>query len=168
MWEMYRKKDAGPVRTVRFLLIFATKGCIGLNGGVHTMRLQQPHQLLYSPLHAKTNCSCKSQCCNRLKDVSVLHERSCKSILCANAFRLNCRPLWLSCYVWSNSSWLLFLGSWRFHMHIMLNSFPQTNHVKDSMCTIGVANQIIAWCGEPITAWHVRMYSYSTSTLTVT
>ena len=63
--------------------------------------------------------------CNRLKDVSVLHQRSCEGILPANAFRLNCRLLWLSCHVWFNSSWLPFLGSWHYHMHIMLNSSPQ-------------------------------------------
>ena len=32
-------------------------GCTGLNGTVHTMRLQQHYQLLYSPLIAKTNRS---------------------------------------------------------------------------------------------------------------
>ena len=32
----------------------------------------------------------------------------------------------------------------------MHNSSLPTNHIKDGTCTIGVANQIIALCGEPI------------------
>ena len=39
-------------------------GCTGLNGSVHSMRFWQPQQLLYSPLWAKTNRSCKSHSVN--------------------------------------------------------------------------------------------------------
>ena len=56
-----------PVHTVHFFfwlrlwfLLSQLMDCRELNGSVHTMRLQQHHQLLYSPLKAKTNGSCKS------------------------------------------------------------------------------------------------------------
>ena len=38
--------------------------CTGLNGSVHTMRLEQHHQLLYSPLWTKPNRSHKSHSVN--------------------------------------------------------------------------------------------------------
>ena len=39
---------------------------------------------------------------------------------------------------------------------------PTSNQCKDGTCTIPVANQQIAWWVQPITIWHVALYSYST------
>ena len=105
---------------------------------------------------------------NRLKDVSVLHKRSCRSVSRVNACRWIWEPFVVKRFRVVNSSWLPFIGSWHYHVHVMLNSFPLTNHIKDGTCTRGVANQVIAWWNEPITVWHVRMYAYSTPILTVT
>ena len=65
-----------------------------------------------------------------------------------------------------NSSWLPFLGSWRYHVHVMLNSFPPTNHIKDGMCTMGVANQMW-WTNHSVTCKDVFLLnSHSHSYLT--
>ena len=97
--------------------------------------------------------------CNRLKFVNVLHERSCKSVLWLNAFKWIWEPLWLSSCMWLTPP----KSCSQDHDMIMCTScitpFPSTNYIKDGTCTRGVANQVIAWCGEPITVWHVRMYS---------
>ena len=62
-WNHKWKRNAVQPR-IRARLRFRLSqqmGCTGFNGSVHTMRLRQHHQLLYSRLLAKINRSRKSQ-----------------------------------------------------------------------------------------------------------